>query len=197
MHTPTLRGEMVVLRPIGAQDADAMWEMLSDDPEGRRLTGTTQEFTRAQVDEWCASVGSREGRQDWAITHGSDEYLGEIVLNRLDDHARCANLRLALRAGQRGRGFGGEAIDLVLDHAFAPGPDGLALHRVGLDVLSINPRARALYGSLGFTEEGRLRESHRDGEFWCDTIVMGLLEDDERPRHGGGPLSQPSTTTAR
>lgn len=180
MRTPRLGGELVTLRPVGPQDADGMWEMVND-PEGRRLTGTTATFTREEIDTWCAEVDARPGRLDWAILHDGDEYLGEIVLNDLDEHARSANLRLALRPGQRGRGFGGEAIQLVLDHAFTDAPDGLGLHRVGLDVLSVNPRARALYESLGFVEEGRLRDAHRDGEFWCDVILMGLLEDDDRP----------------
>ena len=179
MDPPVLDGELVVLRPLRAEDADAMWEMLSD-PEGMRMTGTTATFTRDQIDEWCATVGGRPGRQDWAITHESDEYLGEIVLNEIDDHSANANLRLSLGPGHRGRGFGGEAIELVLAHAFGDPPEALGLHRVGLDVLSINPRARMLYESLGFLTEGRLRESHRDGDFWCDAIVMGMLEDDYR-----------------
>lgn len=176
---PTLRGEMVVLRPIRATDAEAMWEMVADDPEGSRQTGTVQVFTREQVDQWAATVADRPGRADWAITHETDEYLGEIVLNEMDEHSKNANLRLALRPGQRGRGFGGEAIQLVLDHAFAdPADGGLGLHRVSLEVLSINPRAFALYESLGFVVEGRLREAHLDGEHWCDVVVMAVLEDD-------------------
>ncbi|HQY32857.1 GNAT family protein [Actinotalea sp.] len=193
--TPTLCGEMVTLRPVAPQDADGMWEMVSADPEGMRMTGTTASFTREEIDVWCAEVAERDGRHDWAITHGSDEYLGEIVLNGMDTLSRSANLRLALRPGQRGRGFGGEAIELVLDHAFAEQPAGLGLHRVSLDVLSINPRARALYASLGFVEEGRLRESHRDGDYWCDTLLMALLEDDERPARTGAPAG--STAPAR
>ena len=43
MQTPTLDGELVRLRPIGAQDADPMWEMVRD-PEGRRL----ERFTDAR-----------------------------------------------------------------------------------------------------------------------------------------------------
>lgn len=186
MTKPTLQGELVVLRPVRADDVDAMWDLVND-PEGNRLTGTTATFTREQIARWCASVGEQEGRYDWAITtHASDEYLGEIVLNELDEHSATANLRLALRPGQRGRGFGGEAIALVLEHAFTDPPDGLGLHRVGLDVLSVNPRARMLYESLGFVEEGRLRESHRDGDFWVDAIVMGQLQDDYRARRAAG-----------
>ena len=176
---PTLSGELVVLRPIRADDADAMWEMITD-PEGSRLTGRNLESTREEIEAWCATAAGVAGRLDWAITHASDEYLGEIVLNRIDSHHGSANLRLALGPGQRGRGFGREAIALVLAHAFAEPPGGLGLHRVSLEVLSINPRARILYESLGFVEEGRLRESHRNGDFWCDAVVMGMLEDDYR-----------------
>jgi len=185
---------MVRLRPVEARDADRMWESLQD-PEATRLTGTTASFTRPQVDEWAATVGDREGRYDWAIVPGavrdgqpvSDELIGEIVLNDVDEHARSANLRLALLPNYRGRGYGREAIFEVLRFAFDGATDvdgtrheGPRLHRVGLDVLSINPRARMLYESLGFVAEGRLREAHRDGDFWCDTIVMGILEDDYR-----------------
>ncbi|MCU1431689.1 MAG: GCN5-related N-acetyltransferase [Actinotalea sp.] len=185
MDTPVLHGEMVVLRPIRAEDADAVWELVND-PEGMRLTGTTTTFTREQIDTWCATVAQREDRVDFAITHGSDEYLGEIVLNDIDWHHRSANLRLAVRPGQRGRGLGSESISLVLAHAFGEPPDGLGLHRISLDVLSINPRARMLYESLGFVAEGRLRESHRDGEFWCDSVVMSILEDDFRAARASG-----------
>jgi RimJ/RimL family protein N-acetyltransferase len=172
---PTLRGELVVLRPIRADDAEAMWEMVTD-PEGSRLTGRNRTSTREEIDDWCARAADEDGRIDWAITHGSDEYLGEIVLNQIDTYHGSANLRMAMRPGQRGRGFGKEATELALTHAF--GESGLALHRVYLEVLSINPRAMILYESLGFVIEGRLRDSHRNGEFWCDSVVMSMLEDD-------------------
>ncbi|KQY41976.1 GNAT family N-acetyltransferase [Cellulomonas sp. Root137] len=176
MEKPTLQGEMIVLRPIRADDADAVWESVSD-PDGRRLTGTTAVFTRPEIDVWCASVGSAEGRIDLAVTvNGSDEYLGEIVLNDIDDVVLSANLRLAMRPGYRGRGYGTEAIQLMLGLAF----DGLGLHRVELDVLSINARAKSLYENLGFRIEGRKRDAYRDGEGWCDGIVMALLEDEFR-----------------
>lgn len=189
MRAPVLHGEMMRLRPIEARDADRLWESLHD-PEGMRLTGTTATFTRGQIDEWAATVVEREGRYDWAITPGavrdgelvSDEMIGEIVLNDIDPVARSGNLRLQMLPDYRGRGYGREAIEEVLRFAFrgGSGDDGPRLHRVSLDVLSINPRAKALYASLGFVEEGRLRDVYRDGATWADAIVMSVLEDEFR-----------------
>ena len=191
---PVLHGEVVRLRALEARDADRLWQSLQD-PEGMRLTGTTTTFTRAQVDQWTATIGDRPGRYDWAITPAavrdgrpvSDELIGEIVLNEVDEDARSANLRLQMLPDYRGRGYGRDAIFQVLRFAFdgvaqSAGSDGLGpgLHRVSLDVLSINPRARALYESLGFREEGRLRDVYRDGDGWADAIVMSILEDEFR-----------------
>ncbi len=175
---PTLQGEMLTLRPIRADDAEALWESVSD-PEGMRLTGATQALTLEQARSWCANASDLPGRVDLAITLvGHDEYLGEIVLEDIDEHVRSASLRLAMRPGYRGRGYGTESIELVLGFAF----DGLGLHRVGLAVLAINTRAQALYENLGFRVEGRRRDAFRDGERWCDGIDMGLLEDEYRAR---------------
>ena len=176
MDKPTLQGEMLVLRPIRAADTDAMWDLVSD-PEGRRLTGTTATFTREQVDAWCASRATARDRYDFAVTvHGNDELLGEIVLTDIDDVVRSADLRLSMRPAYRGRGYGTEGILLVLGFAF----DGLGLHRVELDVLSINARATSLYENLGFRVEGRRRDAYRDGDGWCDAVCMGLLDDEFR-----------------
>lgn len=176
MEKPTLQGEMIVLRPFRPDDADAVWDMLAD-PVGARLTGTTATFTREQVEAWCASRATAEGRFDFAVTTtGNDEFLGEIVLNDIDEAVRKANLRLAMRPAFRGRGYGTEAIELVLGFAF----DGLGLHRVELDVLAINARAKSLYENIGFRVEGRRRDAYRDGDGWCDAIDMSMLEDEYR-----------------
>lgn len=58
-------------------------------------------------------------------------------------------------------------------------------HKVDLDVWPHNYPARALYSSAGFVEEGRRRRhwERRDDSLW-DSVVMGLVLDEERP---GGP----------
>lgn len=181
MEKPTLHGEMLVLRPIRAQDADAKWDLVSD-PEALRLMGTSRVWTRQEVDAWCRAAATDPTRIDLAVTSADhDEYLGEIVLDAIDEAVGSARLRLVMRPAYRGRGYGTEAISLVLGLAF----DGLALHRVEIDVLSINTRAQAIYENLGFRVEGRRRDAYRDGERWCDGIVMSLLDDEYRATQPG------------
>lgn len=181
-NVPVLSGEMVQLRPIEARDAEALWISVHD-PEGSRLTGTSRIFRRPEIDDWASSVASLPGRFDWALTSPmatpeapADQLpmIGEITLVDVDEKVRSATLRSSSLPGHRGRGYGREAAMLVLRFAF----EELELHRVGLEVLGINPRAAALYSSLGFVTEGRLRDAHLDGERRTDVIMMGMIIDD-------------------
>jgi len=176
MKQPTVQGEMIVLRPIGPGDVDAVWDLVQD-PQARRLAGMVEQVSRAQVEARCTSPAEDESSLDLAVTaNGSDEYLGEISLYGINRAVGRAGLRLLMRPAYRGRGYGTEAIQLLLGLAF----DGLGLHRVGADVLSINTRALSMYENLGFRPEGRLREAARDGERWCDVVVLGILDDEYR-----------------
>lgn len=169
---PTLRGERLLLRPISVADTDEMFAA-TQDVETKRLTGTRTSFTREQIEAWCARVATADDRIDLAIlARTTGEFLGEVVLNELDQENRSAAFRIALSAGRHfGKGYGTEAAGLILEFAF----DVLELNRVSLEVFTFNPRALHVYEKLGFRREGRLREAlWMDGEFH-DAIVMGLL----------------------
>lgn len=74
-------------------------------------------------------------------------------------------------ARHRGRGYGLEAMTLLLRFAF----DELNLHRLSLTVFSYNEAAIALYERLGFVREGVYREHlRRDGQRY-DMILYGIL----------------------
>lgn len=186
---PELPGEMARLRPVEGRDADRVWEFVQD-PESVRLAGLPAPVGRGEVDVWAREIADRPGRFDWAITPSarrdghlvSDEMIGEIALYRIDAESGSAYLRMALLPNYRGRGYGREAIFEVLRFAFdgADGDPGPRLHRIGLRVPSSNTRAAMLYESLGFHEEGRVRDAIRDGDGWTDAVALGLLEDEFR-----------------
>lgn len=69
-----------------------------------------------------------------------------------------------------GRGLG----DSVIRHAF----QNLALHKLCGQALAFNERSIAFHRSLGFEEEGCLREQHFDGKRYHDVLCFGLLKAD-------------------
>lgn len=162
---PTITGALVTLRPVTAEDADAMWEMVND-PEGRELTATTATFSRAQTDDWYASRGTADERLDLVVVeNATGEVAGEAVLNEHDPATATANFRIALRGpAWYGRGLGGEATSLLVAHGL--GPVGLA--RITLTVLARNPRAVRAYDRAGFTVSRRYSEG---GEEWVEMEV--------------------------
>lgn len=174
---PVLAGDRVILRPVTAEDAPGLLELLAD-PESSRLTATRAELDPEAARRWYATRADHDDRLDLAIVENeTGTYVGEVVLNDLHVENRSCSFRISL-VGARvfGRGYGTEATRLVLRHAF----EAVGIHRVELDVYAFNPRARHVYEKVGFVLEGTKREAlFWDGE-WIDAAVMAMLESDWR-----------------
>ncbi|MEY4391246.1 MAG: hypothetical protein RLZZ400_989 [Actinomycetota bacterium] len=136
----------VRLVQLSAKHLEPYLEMVSN-PEARRLTATTQSFTREQIQDWLSTRAETPNRRDWAIIDASGEFVGEVVLNEFNDSKNEMNLRIALRGPKYyNLGYGRQAIALALVHAF----DDLFLDRVTISALVDNRRAQASYESVGF-----------------------------------------------
>ncbi len=174
---PTLRGELVTLRPVTGADA-ATLQRLMGDPEVSRLTGSVhssaqtagREYPLDQLVEVYTRWASATDRIVWVIQeNATGRIVGESVLNDLDEPDLSCGFRIWI-AGATGRGLGTEAVRLSVAHAFAEG-----LHRVELEVYDFNPRARRVYEKVGFQLEGTRRQALRFDDGWVDCHVMGLL----------------------
>ncbi|RCG32084.1 N-acetyltransferase [Sphaerisporangium album] len=178
---PTLTGTRVVLRPVGPEYADGLWELVRD-PETRRLTGSHAPFTYEAVARWYAGRRDHDDRLDLAICDAADgRYVGEIVLNDLDTDNLSCNMRIALVGpAAYGKGYGTEAIRLTLAHAF----ETAGVHRIGLEVFAFNARAHHVYEKVGFVKEGVLRDALRWKGEWHDAIVMSVLATDWAAHRG-------------
>ena len=173
---PTLTGPTVVLRPITVADAPAMFEALADE-ESNRLTGTQQSFTLDQVEAHCARVAAADDRFDFAITRpGDDTYLGEAVVMDIDRVNRSAHFRISLASESLfGHGLGSAATAMIIDFALGD----LDLHRLELEVYAFNDRARHVYESLGFVEEGIRRDALWQDDAFHDAVIMSILATDD------------------
>jgi RimJ/RimL family protein N-acetyltransferase len=107
----------------------------------------------------------------------TNRLIGSCAFSQLDGDNGSALFHITI--GEReawGRGYGGEATTLMVDHAFG----SLGLHRVALSVFAFNERALRAYLRVGFETEGRSREAiWRDGRWW-DEIHMSVLEPEWR-----------------
>ncbi|MHB1510888.1 MAG: GNAT family N-acetyltransferase [Acidimicrobiales bacterium] len=172
---PTLTGKLVLLRPV--QEADAAG-LAGLELEALRLTGTHKTHSMDALRAWYGSRAEHADRLDLSIIERSTgTWLGEVVLNDLDEFNRSCGFRIALAARANfGRGFGSEATRLVLGHAF----DTVGLHRVELEVYRFNPRARQVYEKVGFVHEGTKRQALCWGGEWIDADLMAMLASEWR-----------------
>jgi diamine N-acetyltransferase len=99
-----------------------------------------------------------------------------FVLLRLHPEDRAVELR-RLAVTEKGRGFGRAALRAAVRAAF----EAHGAHRLWLDVKPHNERARALYRSEGFTEEGVLRDALLTGDRFESLVVMSLLRPEWTP----------------
>lgn len=172
-----LEGKKVYLRPI--ELADTNWYFASlYDRNTRKLTGTQKHYSREQIAAYI------EGKsQDSSsvllliVTCDGDMPVGDIAIQNIDTINRNANIRLAINRGShQGKGYGTEALRLMLDYGFGI----LNLHRIELNVFSYNERAMHVYEKVGFKREGVQREALFYDHKYYDSILMSILEDEYR-----------------
>jgi RimJ/RimL family protein N-acetyltransferase len=176
-----LEGKQVYLRPIGLDDTDRYFRMLFH-PEVRRLTGTQKSFTREQIHRYIDGKSQDSSSLLLLIAlRETDEVIGDIALQSIDAYNRNANIRIAIEEPYQGKGYGSEALLLMLDYGFGI----VNLHRIELNVFAYNERAAYVYEKLGFKVEGRQRDALYYNHQYHDSILMSILEDEYRALHKG------------
>ncbi|MFQ5791226.1 MAG: GNAT family N-acetyltransferase [Acidobacteriota bacterium] len=179
---PRIEGKQVVLREFRREDVPVIHSWANDPSVVRYLTWAVFPQTLRETEHF---VESQMGGNDplnrgfvIALREG-DTCIGTTGCHNIDWRNRCAELGIVI--GKRdylGKGYGTEAVDLLLGFSFRE----LNLHRVFLRVFDFNERAVQAYRKCGFVEEGRLREAFfREGRYH-DILLMGILEEEYRSR---------------
>jgi RimJ/RimL family protein N-acetyltransferase len=162
----------VALGHLTDEDSELLFEWINDRPLVV-LSSAFAPVERAAHDAWFARIRERADTVIFAIRLRTDDRLiGSCQLHSIDEVHRSAELQI--RLGDReawGHGYGREAVELLLEHGFRT----LGLHRIHLHVLAQNERARRLYSSLGFRQEGVLREAALIEGRWTDLVIMAKL----------------------
>ncbi|MBA2678228.1 MAG: GNAT family N-acetyltransferase [Ktedonobacteraceae bacterium] len=98
--------------------------------------------------------------------------IGRTDLKDINYRDRIANFGIEMgEANYRGRGYGTETAQLMLDYAFT----ALGLHNVALETWEYNRAAQRAYVKAGFREPGRRRQAKfMNGKLW-DIVYMDCL----------------------
>lgn len=116
-----------------------------------------------------------DGVEHSILEDGDGAPVGYAILTGIRDPGRVFCLK-RLMVAERGRGYGRAALRLIGERVFGE----LGAHRLWLDVKEENARARGLYESEGFVQEGVLRDAFWDGEGHVSLVVMSILESEYR-----------------
>jgi RimJ/RimL family protein N-acetyltransferase len=96
---------------------------------------------------------------------------GFVILRAI--HSKDRNIELLrIAVAEPGRGLGSEVLQAVMNKVFRD----FGAHRLWLDTYSDNTRARHVYRSAGFSEEGVMRECKKWGDEYRSLVVMSILE---------------------
>ncbi|MBM7362364.1 transcriptional regulator with XRE-family HTH domain [Priestia taiwanensis] len=105
------------------------------DKEINYMTGTKSTFTLEQIQSHIKRITNDPNRHDFAIClQGTDEIIGELAIVDINEEDKKAGFRIAMNSiGLTGKGYGTEAIKLVLRFVF----EQLKLNRLQLGYPSI------------------------------------------------------------
>jgi len=166
-------GERLYLSPFDADDAEIyiQWvQWMNDRAVADGYGGHHNLVTPASAKKTLESL---TGRRFAMVLLDGDICIGHISLHDIDHLNRHAFIGIFIGEEEnRGRGYGAEAIRLVLDYGFKT----MNLHCILLSVHADNAAAIACYKKVGFREAGRRREYiFKDGKY-IDQIYMDILE---------------------
>jgi RimJ/RimL family protein N-acetyltransferase len=165
------------LRKPEARDVEALFVFKNDPEIGALLGGHHSGYSRADLASWVEFHRNAKDEVLYVITDGADTAIGHVGLYKIDPRIGMAEFAIVIGDKSRwGKGLGRACTRFMIEYGFSQ----LNLRRIYLEVLETNPRAADLYRSLGFVDEGRLRQAQFKSNRYLDVIVMGLLRDEYR-----------------
>lgn len=172
-----LRGDKIGLRARQDTDVRVLHAELYDDIATRSMADSRpwRPVTPGSAASPYAVVEPTDDAAHFSVVElANDELAGEALLWNIDHHNRAAHIGLSLLPAFRGRGLATDVVRVLCHYGFRV----RGFHRLQVETLARNtPMIRAA-ATVGFVEEGLLRDSAWvDGSF-ADQVVLGLLAPD-------------------
>jgi RimJ/RimL family protein N-acetyltransferase len=181
-------GERIYLSPMDPNDAELYTKWLNDIEVERWLGGYSSVYTLPAERAWLENATKDTSGYQFAIIlrdgdnprggdnpRDRDRLIGNLGLMDVQQVNRRATLGIFIgEAEDRSKGYGSEAIKLLLGYGF----NWLGLQNIDLHVHSGNARAIACYKKAGFREYGRRHGAIFADGGWQDDVLMEALSVD-------------------
>ena len=108
----------------------------------------------------------------FVLADSDGRLVGETSIHAIDWRSRVAQVGICIwRPSDRGKGYGAAGSRAVIDWAVGH----LGLHRLEVWILASNGASLGLFRSLGFVEEGRLKQRYLVGGQHMDMLVLACI----------------------
>lgn len=167
----SLEGELTRLRALEAEDVDLLyvWE---NDPAVWGVSGTLAPFSRHTLRRFLDEqrFDLYAVRQLRLVVETLDgRAVGLVDLFEFEPVDLRAGIGILIHgAGDRGRGFASDALDVLCRYA----RQVLGLHQLWCSVAPDNAASLTLFRRAGFVECGRKREWRRTPDGWADELLL-------------------------
>ena len=183
MMIPTLKGKLVNLRQLKRSDAAIFQRYANNRDVAYYLEALPSPYTMAEAYKWVKTTHSLARKK---IGYGfgieeiaSGEIVGMIGLRNINTKDRNAEVGYWIGKPFWNRGYGGEALPLILRYAFKE----LRLRRLYAIVHSQNIASSKILEKTGFIREGIWRKASFKNNRWRDVYGYGILKSEFKMKH--------------
>lgn len=167
----SLEGELTRLRALEAEDVDLLY-VWKNDPAVWGVSGTLAPFSRHTLRRFLDEqrFDLYAARQLRLVVETLDgRAVGLVDLFEFEPVDLRAGIGILIHgAGDRGRGFASDALDVLCRYA----RQVLGLHQLWCSVAPDNAASLTLFRRAGFVECGRKREWRRTPDGWADELLL-------------------------
>lgn len=170
----TLKGEHVFLRALEPEDLDFVYE-IENDEDLWHLSHTNTPYSRFLIKQYLENAHQDiyEAKQlRLVVSSYEKEVLGLIDVFDFDFKNKRAGIGIVIKEEKnRGRGIGGEALQLLIDYCFLT----LDLHQLYCNISEDNIRSLKLFQSFNFKTIGLKKDWNFSNNGYTNEYLLQLI----------------------
>ncbi len=165
-----------ILRRPEPIDAEPLYSQKNDPEVTSLLGGFSAGFSLADVKDWIENQRHVNNKIIWTIAEvKTNKCVGHVGFYDIDYRIRSAEFAIMIgEKSEWGKGLGKGCTRRVIEFGFME----LNLNRIFLYVVESNARAIQLYHSMGFRDEGLLRQAQFRAGRYVDLLLMSMLNEE-------------------